>query len=136
MTRPIPRDAIYKRRVFDAEIIELCVRWYISYRLSYRDLVEILRIVVGKAVHAGPDLSAAPRMAPQERMDHCACVKPEGSAGKLPRVTAIRRCTTTDRRAPAISRSLVVRGACGVRQAIHPRIEHEHARFHVLGSIA
>ena len=42
MTQPIPRDAIYKRRVFDAEVIELCVRWYISHRLSYRDLVEIM----------------------------------------------------------------------------------------------
>jgi len=28
--------------VFDAEIIQLCVRWYISYRLSYRDLVELM----------------------------------------------------------------------------------------------
>jgi transposase-like protein len=27
---------IYRRRRFDAEIIELCVRWYITYRLSYR----------------------------------------------------------------------------------------------------
>jgi transposase-like protein len=27
---------------FDAEIIELCVRWYITYRLSYRDLVGIM----------------------------------------------------------------------------------------------
>lgn len=27
MTQPIPRDAIYKRRVFDAQVIELCVRW-------------------------------------------------------------------------------------------------------------
>ena len=38
MTRPIVRDPIYRRR-FDAQIIELCVRWYITYRLSYRDLV-------------------------------------------------------------------------------------------------
>src|SRR6202034_4842452 len=38
MTRPIVRDPIYRRRRFDAEIIELCVRWYITYRLSYRDL--------------------------------------------------------------------------------------------------
>jgi hypothetical protein len=42
MTQPIPRDAIYRRRVFDAEVIELCVRWYITYRLSYRDVVEIM----------------------------------------------------------------------------------------------
>ena len=42
MTQPIARDALYRRRVFDAEIIELCVRWYISYRLSYRDLLEMM----------------------------------------------------------------------------------------------
>src|SRR5882672_7599056 len=38
MTKPIDRDAIYRKRAFDADIIELCVRWYISYR----DLVEMM----------------------------------------------------------------------------------------------
>jgi transposase-like protein len=42
MTQPIVRDPIYRRRRFDAEIIELCVRWYITYRLSYRDLVAMM----------------------------------------------------------------------------------------------
>ncbi len=42
MTRPAARDAMYRGRVFDAEIIELCVRWYITYRLSYRDLVAMM----------------------------------------------------------------------------------------------
>jgi transposase-like protein len=42
MTRPAIRDAIYRGRVFDAEIIELSVRWYITYRLSYRDLVAMM----------------------------------------------------------------------------------------------
>src|SRR6266403_3902475 len=42
MTKPIARDRIYRGRVFDGEIIELCVRWYITYRLSYRDLVEMM----------------------------------------------------------------------------------------------
>jgi transposase-like protein len=42
MTKPIARDLIYRGRVFDAEIIELCVRWYITYRLSYRDLVAMM----------------------------------------------------------------------------------------------
>jgi transposase-like protein len=41
-SQPIPRDAIYRRRLFDADVIELCVRWHITYRLSYRDLVEIM----------------------------------------------------------------------------------------------
>src|SRR6266404_3607624 len=30
--------ALFKRRHFDQEIILLCVRWYITYKLSYRDL--------------------------------------------------------------------------------------------------
>ena len=42
MTKPITRDPIYRRRRFEAEIIELCVRWYITYRLSYRDLVDMM----------------------------------------------------------------------------------------------
>ncbi len=38
MTKPIERDPIYRGRRFQTETIELCVRWYITYRLSYRDL--------------------------------------------------------------------------------------------------
>jgi hypothetical protein len=42
MTKPIARDPIYRRRRFEGEVIELCVRWYISYRLSYRDLAAMM----------------------------------------------------------------------------------------------
>jgi transposase-like protein len=42
MTKPIVRDSMYRGRTLDADIIELCVRWYITYRLSYRDLVEMM----------------------------------------------------------------------------------------------
>ena len=31
MTQAKTRDPIYRRRRFEAEIIELCVRWYITY---------------------------------------------------------------------------------------------------------
>ena len=48
MTRPIVRDPIYRRRRFDAEIIKLCVRWYITYRLSYRDLVAMMAMRFGR----------------------------------------------------------------------------------------
>lgn len=41
-TKPIVRDSMYRGRTLDADIIELCVRWYITYRLSYRDLVEMM----------------------------------------------------------------------------------------------
>jgi DNA-binding MarR family transcriptional regulator len=42
MTKAVARDPIYRRRRFQSEIIELCVRWYLTYRLSYRDLVEMM----------------------------------------------------------------------------------------------
>src|SRR4030095_9477084 len=33
---------LFQGRHFNAEIITLCVRWYVTYKLSYRDLVEIM----------------------------------------------------------------------------------------------
>ena len=42
MTQAKTRDPVYRRRRFEAEIIELCVRWYITYRLSYRDLAAMM----------------------------------------------------------------------------------------------
>jgi DDE superfamily endonuclease len=42
MSKAIVRDPIYRGRRFQPEIIELCVRWYLTYRLSYRDLVEMM----------------------------------------------------------------------------------------------
>ena len=42
MTKRQDRDSFYAKRQFDTEIIVLCVRWYITYRLSYRDLVAMM----------------------------------------------------------------------------------------------
>lgn len=42
MPQAAARDPIYRRRHFSSETIELCVRWYITYRLSYRDLVAMM----------------------------------------------------------------------------------------------
>jgi transposase-like protein len=42
VTQPIERDAIYRRRRFAGDVIETCVRWYLTYRLSYRDLVALM----------------------------------------------------------------------------------------------
>jgi IS6 family transposase len=39
MSHPNP----FKWRHFEAEIILLCVRWYLRYSLSYRDLEEMMR---------------------------------------------------------------------------------------------
>lgn len=42
MTKAIARDPIYRRRRFSSETIELCIRWCLTYRLSYRDLVAMM----------------------------------------------------------------------------------------------
>ncbi len=31
-----------KDRPFDQEIVVLCIRWYLSYKLSFRDLIEMM----------------------------------------------------------------------------------------------
>jgi transposase-like protein len=36
------RPALFRGRHFEDEIIVLCVRWYLRYSLSYRDLEEIM----------------------------------------------------------------------------------------------
>jgi transposase-like protein len=33
---------LFKGRHFDREIIILCVRWYLRFKLSFRDLVEMM----------------------------------------------------------------------------------------------
>ena len=35
-------DNLFKGRHFDREIIILCVRWYLRFKLSFRDLVEMM----------------------------------------------------------------------------------------------
>ena len=37
-----PSVALFQGRHFNAEIITLCVRWYVTYKLSYRDRVEMM----------------------------------------------------------------------------------------------
>jgi transposase-like protein len=35
-------SSLFKRRHFDSSIIILCIRWYIAYKLSYRDLKQMM----------------------------------------------------------------------------------------------
>ncbi len=39
----INHDNPFKWRHYQGDIILLCVRWYLRYRLSYRDLAEMMR---------------------------------------------------------------------------------------------
>jgi transposase-like protein len=42
MPRLVPVEELFKGRHFDQEIVVLCVRWYLSYKLSSRDLVAMM----------------------------------------------------------------------------------------------
>src|SRR5258708_7853202 len=42
ITRPIDIDTIHASGPFSPQTIELCVRWYLTYRLSYRDLAAMM----------------------------------------------------------------------------------------------
>ena len=42
MVELMPASELFKGRQFDREVIVLCVRWYLSYKLSFRDLVEMM----------------------------------------------------------------------------------------------
>jgi transposase-like protein len=35
-------EGLFAGRHFDREVIILCVRWYLRYKLSFRDLVEMM----------------------------------------------------------------------------------------------
>ena len=42
MPRFVPVEELFKGRHFDQEIVVLCVRWYLSFKLSFRDLVAMM----------------------------------------------------------------------------------------------
>ena len=42
MTELVSAQDLFKGRHFDQEIIVLCVRWYLTFKLSSRDLVQMM----------------------------------------------------------------------------------------------
>jgi len=42
MPRSVSVEELFKGRHFDQEIVVLCVRWYLSFKLSFRDLVAMM----------------------------------------------------------------------------------------------
>jgi transposase-like protein len=42
MPQAASRDPIYRRRRYSAQLIEQRARWYLTYRLSYRDLAAMM----------------------------------------------------------------------------------------------
>jgi transposase-like protein len=42
MSQLVQVEELFKRSHFDQEIVILCVRWYLSFKLSSRDLVAMM----------------------------------------------------------------------------------------------
>jgi transposase-like protein len=42
MSKLLSMDELFDGRHFDREVIILCIRWYLRYKLSFRDLVEMM----------------------------------------------------------------------------------------------
>ena len=42
MTEPASALELFRGRHFDQEIIILCIRWYLTFKLSSRDLVQMM----------------------------------------------------------------------------------------------
>jgi hypothetical protein len=42
MAKLLSIDDLFKGRHFDRDVIILCVRWYLRYKPSFRDLVEMM----------------------------------------------------------------------------------------------
>ena len=64
MTEPASAQELFRGRHFDQEIIVLCVRWYLTFKLSSRELVQMMaergiggssydHLALGAAVRAG-----------------------------------------------------------------------------------
>jgi transposase, IS6 family len=67
------RPTLFKRRHFEAEIIVRCVRWYLLYPLSFRQLEELMsernlncrsrhNLAVGSTLSAGADRRSSPEI--------------------------------------------------------------------------
>jgi transposase-like protein len=50
-------DELFEGRHFDREVIVRCVRWYLRFKLSYRDLAEMM-------AERGPSMAHTTIMAP------------------------------------------------------------------------
>ena len=71
------RPALLKGRHFEAEIIVLCVRWYLRFGLSFRNLEEMMAernlhvdhdLALGAALRAGIEPPLSPGIAPDQRL--------------------------------------------------------------------
>ena len=101
-------DDLFKGRHFDREIIILCVRWYLRFKLSFRDLVEMMA-ERGVSLALTTITRWIQRYVPEfeKRWNRFACrsgaswrVDEGESLTPLPRTVTVRRTRSTLRQRP------------------------------------
>ena len=115
MPRATVRDPIYRGRRFSVDVIGQCVRWYITYRLSYRDLAAMMA-ERGVAVSHTSIMRWVLRYIPEYERRWARFARPVGSSwrmGRNVRVGSRRGALSLSRCGPArqIGRFTTLRGA-------------------------
>src|SRR5258707_10764380 len=70
MPRFVPTEELFKGRHFDQETVAPCVRWYLSFKLSFRNLVAMIgeRGILGLGGHPKPAIRVT--RSPGTRSNH------------------------------------------------------------------
>src|SRR5271169_3999584 len=88
--RHSPRHPLFRQRCFADDIIITCVRWYLRFKLSYRDLAELAR-ELGVSVAPSTVLRWVIRYVPEFEKCWQAYERPVGDSWRVP--TSVERET-------------------------------------------
>lgn len=77
-----PSASLFKGRHFDHEIITLCVRWYVTYKLSYRDLANMMAERGIEVAHT-TIMRWVQRYIPEFEKRWCRYARPVGTSWRL-----------------------------------------------------
>ena len=80
--RHLPRHPLFRQRWFADDIIITCVRWYLRFKLSYRDLAELAR-ELGVSVAPSTILRWVIRYVPEFEKCWQAYERPVGDSWRL-----------------------------------------------------
>src|SRR5260370_34063323 len=92
--RHSPRHPLFRQRWFADDIIVTCVRWYLRFKLSYRDLAELVR-ELGVCVAPSTILRWVIRYVPEFEKCWQAHERPVAGGRDLPQGRPVSGCTST-----------------------------------------
>ena len=113
------RHPMFKGRHFDQEIIILCVRWYVTYKLSYRDLAAMM-LERGISVAPSTIFSGSNGTCPSSRSAGIDSLARSGGHGALTRPTSRSRANGVTYIERSTSRAVPSTSSCAKTAASLP----------------